>query len=98
MFLRKKKKVFIYLRKAFDLVNRDILIRKLNIYGIHGIASKFIKSYLEDRKQYTSFNNYESNLLNTTHGVPQGSVMGPLIFNLFINDTSGTSRLRPVVF
>ena len=90
--------LFIDLRKAFDLVDRDILIRKLNIYGIRGVASKFIKSYLENRQQYTSFNNHESNLQNTTHGVPQGSVMGPVLFNLFINDICNIPNAEKVLF
>ena len=90
--------LFIDLRKAFDLVDRNILIEKLRLYGIRGLANKFIKSYLENRKQFTSFDNYESELQNTTHGVPQGSVMGPVLFNLFINDICNIPNAEKVLF
>ena len=78
--------IFVDLTKAFDTVDHDILLYELDRYGIRGYANDFSRTYLTNRFQYTVINGTQSALNAVTCGVPQGSVLGPLFFALYIND------------
>ena len=84
--------VFIDLKKAFDTVNHEILLQKLGHYSIHGLAFSWFKSYLIDRRQYVHINGINSETKKVICGMPQGSVLGPLPFLLYINDLQNISK------
>ena len=78
--------VLMDLSKAFNCVPHDLLIAKLSAHGLHGNALKYIYTYLKNRKQCVPVNNVCSDFKDIISGVPQGSVIGPMLFNAFLNN------------
>ena len=90
--------VLLDLSKAFDCVDRKILLDKLENYGIRGKMLKLLESYLTDRKQFVDFAGYASTCENIEVGVPQGSVLGPLLFLIYINNLQNNTTLKVLNF
>ena len=84
--------IFIDLSKAFDTINHKILLSKLKFYGLDESALALMTSYLEDRKQYVVYKGVQSNLNSITTEVPQGSVLGPWLFLIYINDMHNVTK------
>ena len=84
--------IFIDLKKAFNTVNIEILLAKLNAIGIRGNAHSWLKSYLIDREQFTVINSEKSDINKTTIGVPQGSRLSPILYLIYVNDIINFSQ------
>ena len=88
---------YIELSKTFDSLNHEILLYKLFPYGVNGVSSTLIRSYLSNQKQYVTIGDVKSAVLSITTGVPQGSNIGPLLFNIYINDNIKSSAKFSII-
>ena len=84
--------------KAFDTISHDILIHKLEHYGIRGTCKDWFASFLTNRFQYTEIHGHKSTYLNINTGVPQGSILGQILFLIYVNDINNCSNLNILCF
>ena len=83
--------IFIDLSKGFDTLDHHILLEKLHFYGVNNLSYNWFKSYLQDRPYYVDFDNINSDRNIISLGVPQGSILGPLFFLIYVNDINNSS-------
>jgi hypothetical protein len=90
--------VFLDLKKAFDVCSHEILLKKLNNLGIRGVAARWFENYLSDRKQLVELGSSKSSTKALTISIIQGSILGPILFNIFINDLPRATTLHMTMF
>ena len=89
--------MFLDLSKAFDTIDHNILLQTLEHYGVEDIPLQLFKNYLTNRKEYVKLYDIKSNLLQIKTGVPQGSILGPLLFIIYIHDFSRASTIFDLI-
>jgi hypothetical protein len=91
--------IFLDFSKAFDTVNHNILLEKLNRYGVRGVSNDWVRSYLDKRSQFCTYDGTKSETKFISCGVPQGSILGPLLFLIYINDLHhATDKLDIILY